>query len=141
MKNFSRVIGEIKPIFFVAAFAFVISVLTGCAGSGNKTSDESSESEVATVVERITKQEIEESINNTTDGMVPESLSARFSEVKQTVVVKNDPDTTDYEFCYYSFADIWLDKAMGNIKSISVVDEECRYDENNRLETLTIIIN
>lgn len=140
MKKYNSVVREIKPILFVAMFAFVLAMVTGCAGSGNKNSEEEAqEGEVATVVERVTAQEIEESINNTTDGMVPESISSRFSLDKQTVVVQNDPDTTDYEFCYYTFAEVWLDKAMGNIATVTVV--ECTYDENNKLETLTIVVN
>lgn len=140
MKKYNSVVREIKPILFVAMFAFVVAMVTGCAGSGNKnTEKEAQESEVATVVERVTAQEIEESINNTTDGAVPERISSRFSLDKQTVVVQNDPDTTDYEFRYYAFAEVWLDKLMGCISTVTVV--ECTYDENNKLETLTIVVN
>lgn len=140
MKKYNSVVRDIKPILFVAMFAFVVAMVTGCAGSGNKnTEEEAQESEVATVVERVTAQEIEESINNTTDGMVPKSILSRFSLDKQTVVVQNDPDTTDYEFRYYAFAEVWLDKFMECISTVTVV--ECTYDENNKLETLTIVVN
>ena len=87
------------------------------------------------VVERLTKAELEESINNTADGFVPEEIITRFSPNEQKVIVKNDPEANIAS----GISEVWLPMYMGMYSKITVVEEECVYDSCNRLETLVII--
>lgn len=87
------------------------------------------------MVERLTKEELEASINNTLDGMVPEEIINRFSPNTQRVIVKNDPDANIAS----GISEVWLLMFMEMYSNITVVEEECVYDSLNRLETLVII--
>lgn len=87
------------------------------------------------MVERLTKEELEASINNTPDGMVPEDIINRFSPNTQRVIVKNDPDANIAS----GISEVWLLMFMEMYSNITVVEEECVYDSLNRLETLVII--
>lgn len=87
------------------------------------------------VVERLTKAELEESINNTSDGFVPEEIISRFSPNEQKVIVKNDPEANIAS----GISEVWLLMYMGMYSKITVVEEECVFDACNRLETLVII--
>jgi hypothetical protein len=87
------------------------------------------------VVERLTKTELEESINNTIDGFVPEEIFARLSPKEQKVIVKNNPDA-----CIESgICEVWERVFLQIYSRITVVEEECVFDSCNRLETLVII--
>ena len=87
------------------------------------------------MVERLTKEELEASINNTLDGMVPEEIINRFSPNTQRVIVKNDPDANIAS----GISEVWLLMFMEMYSNVTVVEEECIYDSLNRLETLVII--
>lgn len=87
------------------------------------------------VVERLTRAELEESINNTVDGFVPEEIFPRLSPIEQKVIVKNDP-----EACIESgICEVWTRVFLQIYSRITVVEEECVFDSCNRLETLVII--
>lgn len=88
------------------------------------------------VVARLTKAELEESINGTIDGSVPEDIAAKFSTNIQRIVVKNDPNVN----IAVGFSELWVLKFLEIYSKITVIEEECVFDSNNRLETLVILV-
>lgn len=92
--------------------------------------------EEGVVVSRLTKAELEESINGTIDGSVPEEIATKFSPNVQKIVVKNDPNVN----IAVGFSELWVLKFLEIYSKITVIEEECVFDSNNRLETLVILV-
>ena len=70
----------------------------------------------------------------TEDGSVPEMIWSGFSKNVQKVVVKNDPNASIADF-----NEVWVLKYLGMYSKITVVEEECVYDSEDKLEKLVII--
>ena len=137
-KKSGKTVKVIIAILLLAGVAAAAYYFLGAKADGDKgvEADEvvSVERDDA-VVERLTKAELEESINNTADGFVPEEIITRFSPNEQKVIVKNDPEANIAS----GISEVWLLMYMGMYSKITVVEEECVYDSCNRLETLVII--
>ncbi len=137
-KKSGKTVKVIIAILLLAGVAAAAYYFLGAKADGDKgvEADEvvNVESDDA-VVERLTKAELEESINNTADGFVPEEIITRFSPNEQKVIVKNDPEANIAS----GISEVWLLMYMGMYSKITVVEEECVYDSCNRLETLVII--
>ena len=137
-KKSGKTVKVIIAILLLAGVAAAAYYFLGAKADGDKgvEADEvvNVESDDA-VVERLTKAELEESINNTADGFVPEEIITRFSPNEQKVIVKNDPEANIAS----GISEVWLLMYMGMYSKITVVEKECVYDSCNRLETLVII--
>lgn len=80
----------------------------------------------------ITEEELEKSLNSTSDGLVPSNISSRLADV-QKVIVRNNPDIK-----IVSFSQLWMDMFMGQFVKVKVVD--CKYDYHKRLTEIVIEI-
>lgn len=99
-----------------------------------ETSDGEDIADEVVLAGRLTKAQLEESINSTEDGSVPEMIWSGFSKNVQKVVVKNDPNASIADF-----NEVWVLKYLGMYSKITVVEEECVYDSEDKLEKLVII--
>ena len=90
------------------------------------------ESEAQNVDTPITEEELEASLNNTTDGLVPSNIASRFAEA-QKVVVRNNPDIK-----IVNFSQLWMDMFMGRFIKVKVVN--CKYDYHKRITEVVIEI-
>lgn len=99
-----------------------------------ETSDGEDIADEVVLTGRLTKAQLEESINSTEDGSVPEMIWSGFSKNVQKVVVKNDPNASIADF-----NEVWVLKYLGMYSKITVVEEECVYDSEDKLEKLVII--
>ena len=144
MKTKSNSNSWIKRTLAIVLLVGVAAVAGSCINSSDGTAksedvfgdiEEYVEQQNESVAERLTKAELEASINNTTDGSVPEDIINKLSINEQKVIVKNDPNA-----CLTAgISEVWLLKSLGIYSNIIVVEEECIFDSNNRLETLVII--
>lgn len=126
----------VKRTLAIVLLAGVAAIAWSCINSSDgSVKSEEVEQQKASVVERLTKAELEESINSTTDGVVPGDIASRLSTEAQNVVVKNDPAAN----ITAGISEVWILKFLGIYSNIVVVEEECVFDSNNRLETLVII--
>ena len=126
----------VKRTLAIVLLAGVAAIAWSCINSSDgSVKSEEVEQQKASVVERLTKAELEESINSTTDGVVPGDIASRLPTEAQNVVVKNDPAAN----ITAGISEVWILKFLGIYSNIVVVEEECVFDSNNRLETLVII--
>ena len=127
----------VKRTLAIVLLAGVAAIAWSCINSSDGTAkSEEVEQQKASVVERLTKAELEEAINSTTDGVVPGDIASRLSTEAQNVVIKNDPTAS----ITAGISEVWILKFLGIYSNIVVVEEECVFDSNNRLETLVIIV-
>lgn len=81
-------------------------------------------------VKPLTESQVENSINNTTDGYVPGGWSAYFALIQKVNVLNNS------SVSFSNFADVWQAKgSYGTINSVKVVK---LYYNNNKIEQMDI---
>lgn len=81
----------------------------------------------------LTKSQVENSINNTTDGSVPSGWSAYFAPIQKVNVLNNS------SVSFSDFAEIWQAKGTyGTINSVKVHD--FTYNSNMKIEQMDIYV-